>query len=87
MSKITFSKSAWVDYLYWQKHDKKILKKINQLILEAARTPDAGLGKPEKLKHQLAGCYSRRINQEHRFVYRIYEKTHLEVVSLRFHYE
>ena len=68
---ITFSENAWDDYLYWQKVDKKIVKKINKLIKEIQRTPFEGLGRPEKLRYDLAGYWSRRIDQEHRLVYQI----------------
>jgi toxin YoeB len=62
---ISFSKNAWEDYQYWQKIDKRILKKINSLINEIQRTPFEGTGKPEGLKHDLAGLWSRRIDSEH----------------------
>ena len=83
---LSFSKNAWEDYLYWQKIDKKILKKINTLIKEIQRTPFEGIGKPESLKHDLAGLWSRRINHEHRLVYQIKE-SELLIYSCRFHYD
>lgn len=83
---LSFSKNAWDDYLYWQKIDKKILKKINSLIKEIQRTPFEGTGKPESLKHDLAGLWSRRIDHEHRLVYRIKE-SELLIYSCRFHYD
>ena len=83
--KLTFTDEAWVEYLYWQVKDKKILKKINSLIKETKREPFHGLGKPEPLKHALAGYWSRRINQEHRLVYEVFEESVL-VVSCRYHY-
>ena len=69
--KVSFSKIAWDDYLYWQKVDKKIIKKINALIKEIQRHPFEGSGKPEALKFDLAGLWFRRIDREHRLVYKI----------------
>ena len=66
---IRFSSNAWADYLYWQKTDKKTLKRINALIRDIQRQPYEGIGKPEPLKHGLSGYWSRRINDEHRIVY------------------
>jgi len=68
--KLTFSTKAWEQYLYWQTPDKKILKRINLLIKDIQRTPQEGIGKPESLKHELSGYWSRRINDEHRIVYK-----------------
>lgn len=68
---LVFEVLAWEDYVYWQKIDKKILKKINHLIKDIQRTPFEGIGKPEPLKHELSGFWSRRINSEHRLVYRV----------------
>jgi toxin YoeB len=82
---ILFAPPAWKDYLYWQQTDKKILRKINELIEETASSPHAGTGKPESLKHALAGLWSRRINSEHRMVYRINRNT-LEIAQLRYRY-
>ncbi|WP_462282052.1 Txe/YoeB family addiction module toxin, partial [Salinivirga cyanobacteriivorans] len=80
----------WDDYLYWQKVDKKIVKKIvkkiNKLIKEIQRTPFEGLGRPEKLRYDLAGYWSRRIDQEHRLVYQI-DNNQILVYSCRFHYD
>jgi toxin YoeB len=84
--KIVFSKYAWEDYLSWQRDDKKILKKINELIKVIQRTLYEGIGKPEPLKFDLAGYWSRRIDLEHRLVYR-YRNGELYIVSCRFHYE
>jgi toxin YoeB len=67
---VTFSKNAWEDYMFWQKEDKKILRKINQLIKAIQRTPFKGSGKPEPLKYDFAGLWSRRIDKEHRLVYK-----------------
>ena len=68
--KLIFSEHAWKDYLYWQETDRNMLRRINRLIREIMRTPFTGSGKPEPLKHGLSGYWSRRINDEHRIVYR-----------------
>jgi toxin YoeB len=83
--KIIFHTNGWEDYLYWQKNDKKILKKINSLIKEIIRTPYEGTGKPEPLKFDLTGFWSRRIDQEHRLVYRVYGEE-LHILACRYHY-
>ena len=83
--KLIFSDHAWDDYLYWQKTDKKIVRRINTLIKETTRTPFEGIGKPEPLKHALSGYWSRRITDEHRFVYKVYENA-LHIAQLRYHY-
>ena len=83
--KLIFAGEAWEDYLYWQKLDKKIVEKINKLIAEVKREPFEGVGKPEPLKHALSGYWSRRINAEHRIVYRI-EGDSLLLAQLRYHY-
>lgn len=83
--KIVFMDEAWEDYLYWQQIDKAILKKINQLIKEITRTPFEGIGKPEPLKENLAGFWSRRINLEHRLVYKVEGNT-LYILQCRYHY-
>lgn len=82
---ILFTDDAWEDYLYWQQTDKQTLRKINQLLKEIQRTPFTGIGKPEPLKHQLQGCWSRRIDSEHRLIYEIVDNT-LRVIGCRFHY-
>jgi len=82
---ILFTDDAWEDYLYWQQTDKKTLRKINQLLKEIQRTPFTGIGKPEPLKHQLQGCWSRRIDSEHRLVYEVTDEA-LKVIGCRFHY-
>ena len=82
---IRFSSNAWSDYRYWQKTDKKILKRINILILDMQREPYTGIGKPEPLKHGLSGYWSRRINDEHRIVYKCNNDT-IKIAQLRFHY-
>lgn len=83
--KLIFAEKAWDDYLYWQKTDKKILSRINKLIKDIKREPFEGLGKPEPLKHALSGYWSRRINDEHRMVYKINDDS-LLIAQLRFHY-
>jgi toxin YoeB len=83
--KLIFSEHAWEDYLYWQRTDRKILQRINMLIKETQRTPFEGIGKPEPLQHGLSGYWSRRINDEHRFVYKI-EADSLFLAQLRYHY-
>ena len=83
--KLTFSSTAWDNYLYWQKTDKAMLKRINKLIKEIQRGPFEGIGKPEPLKHGLTGYWSRRINDEHRIVYKVVDDT-LLIAQLRYHY-
>ena len=83
--KLVFSERAWDDYLYWQASDAKILIRLNGLIRECKRTPFAGTGKPEPLRGQLSGWWSRRLTQEHRLVYRAAEDGIL-IAQCRFHY-
>ena len=83
--KLIFSDEAWEDYLYWQDTDRSMVRRINQLIKDIRRSPYEGIGKPEPLKHQLAGWWSRRIDAEHRFVYRVIEQA-VEIATLRNHY-
>jgi toxin YoeB len=83
--RLIFSQQAWEEYLYWQKADKNILQRINTLIREIQRTPYVGIGKPESLKHALLGYWSRRINDEHRIVYKI-EADAVIIAQLRYHY-
>ncbi len=83
--KLIFADEAWEDYLFWQKQDKKMVERINKLIAEVKREPFSGVGKPEPLKHALSGYWSRRINDEHRMVYRI-EGESLLLAQLRYHY-
>jgi toxin YoeB len=83
--KLIFSDHAWYDYIYWQKTDKKILRRINALIKETQRSPFEGVGKPEPLKHALSGYLSRRINNEHRFIYRVSDDAIL-IAQLRYHH-
>jgi len=84
--RIIFSKNAWEDYTSWLTDDKNMLKKINELIHDIQRTPFEGKGKPEPLKYDLAGFWSRRIDREHRLVYRVDEKDIL-IYSCRYHYD
>lgn len=83
--KLIFSAEAWQDYLYWQRQDKAIAKRINELIAACMRDPLVGIGKPEPLKHALAGFWSRRITEEHRMVYKA-DKDSLSIAQLRYHY-
>jgi len=83
--KLIFSEHAWNDYRYWQKTDRKILKRINLLIKDVRRSPFEGIGKPESLKHALSGYWSRRINDEHRFVYKVNDDS-MFIAQLRYHY-
>ena len=83
--KYVFSEQAWDDYLFWQGTDKKILKRINSLIKEISRDPFRGTGKPEPLKHALAGYWSRRITEADRIVYKVENQT-LCIAQLRYHY-
>lgn len=80
-----WSDQAWNDYLYWQNQDRKILKRINQLIKDIERNAYEGIGKPEPLKYELQGFWSRRIDEEHRLIYRIQEDR-IEIASCRLHY-
>ena len=82
---LIWSSSSWEDYLYWQKVDRKMTKRINELIKSSIRTPFEGIGKPEPLKNDLKGYWSRRINSEHRLVYK-YESEHLFIAACRYHY-
>ena len=83
--KIIFSSQGWEDYLHWQQTDRKQLKRINELIKEITRTPFQGTGKPEPLRHALAGYWSRRINDEHRLVYKV-EGDAVLIAQARYHY-
>ena len=84
MKKI-FSDRAWEDYRYWQKSDKRMLKKVNDLIKDIGRNRHEGIGKPEPLKHTLSGFWSRRINEEHRLVYKVIEYE-IHIAQIRYHY-
>jgi toxin YoeB len=83
--KIIFSSPAWEDYLYWQETDKRTLKRINRLIQEIQRRPFSGMGKPEPLKYALSGWWSRRIDDQHRLVYKV-KDDRLLIAQLRYHY-
>lgn len=83
--KLVFAELAWEDYLYWQKQDRKLVERINKLIEATSRDPYVGIGKPEPLKHALSGFWSRRIDDEHRMVYRVTDHQ-LEIAQLRFYY-
>lgn len=86
MGKIVFTEQAWQDYLYWQSQDKKTLRRINQLLQDISRNGYAGMGKPEALKHDLSGYWSRRIDEVNRLVYRISDDV-IEVIQCRGHYK
>lgn len=81
-----FVEESWEDYVYWQKTDKKKLKRINELLKEIARTPYEGIGKPEPLKHKYSGYWSRRIDDEHRLIYQIKDNS-IIILKCRFHYD
>tara|TARA_R110001606_G_C15061821_1_gene614862 strand:+ start:345 stop:605 length:261 start_codon:yes stop_codon:yes gene_type:complete len=82
---LIWSNDSWSDYLYWQKVDKKIVKRINELVKSCIRTPFEGIGKPEPLKGNLQNYWSRRITSEHRLVYK-YENEKLFIASCKYHY-
>lgn len=83
--KLVFADEAWDDYLYWQKQDRRMVERIIKLIQETRRSPFEGVGKPEPLKHALSGFWSRRVNDEHRMVYRV-DGDALLIAQLRYHY-
>lgn len=83
--KFVFVEESWEDYLYWQKTDKKKLKKIKELLRDITSNPFEGIGKPEALKHKYAGFWSRRIDEEHRLIFKIDDE--VQIVKCRFHYE
>jgi toxin YoeB len=83
---ITFSKNSWEEYVSWQREDKKILKRINQLIKDIQRAPFQGTGNPEPLKYDLSGFWSRRIIREHRLVYQVIDQEIL-IYSCKYHYD
>lgn len=84
--KYVFVDESWEDYLYWQNTDKKKLRKINELLKDIARNPFDGTGKPEPLKHKYSGFWSRRIDDEHRLIYK-YEDNKIQIAKCRFHYD
>jgi toxin YoeB len=83
--KLIFAEEAWDDYVYWQQQDKRVVKRVNDLIEAVMRDPFNGIGKPEPFKHALAGFWSRRISEEHRMVYKV-ENDALMIAQLRYHY-
>ena len=85
MNKV-FSDLAWEEYLYWQLNDKKLLKKINDLLKDIERNANEGLGKPEPLRHELEGLWSRRISPEHRLIYR-FDEDNIYILKCKTHYE
>ena len=84
--KYVFVDESWEDYVYWQNTDKKKLKRINELLKDIARNPFDGIGNPEPLKHKYSGFWSRRIDEEHRLIYR-YENEEIHILKCRFHYD
>ena len=87
--KLLWTQDAWADYMHWQAVDAKLARRLNELIRDTLRHPFTGLGKPEPLRSELSGWWSRRITQEHRFVYRVVgaaDTQALEVIQCRFHY-
>ncbi|MDJ0691306.1 MAG: Txe/YoeB family addiction module toxin [Xenococcaceae cyanobacterium MO_188.B32] len=85
MRKLAWDKNGWSDYLYWQKQDKKTLKRINRLVQETLATPFEGIGKPEPLKANLSGYWSRRIDETNRLVYQVSDR-YITIISCRYHY-
>ena len=82
---VSFTENGWKDYLEWQKTDKKTVKRINDLIKDILRSPFEGIGKPEPLKYDLSGKWSRRITDEHRLVYQV-ENDHIIILTCKYHY-
>lgn len=82
---VEFKGNSWQEYLYWQKQDKKTLKRINKLVSDTIRNLFTGLGNPEPLQHELSGYWSRRINEKDRLVYSVFDDR-IEIIQLRFHY-
>ena len=83
---LAWTNDAWADYVYWQGQDKKTLKRINKLITDTKRSPFEGIGKPEPLKENLSGFWSRRVDESNRLVYAVND-SHITVISCRYHYE
>lgn len=83
--RLVFTSNGWHDYTYWLRADRALLKRINRLIDDALRDPASGIGKPEPLRHMLAGCWSRRISEEHRLVYLV-DGDDLVILQARYHY-
>jgi len=86
LSRLVWTNSAWSDYVYWQGQDKKTLRRINALIKDTLRNPEDGIGKPEVLRENLSGFWSRRIDDVNRLVYAV-EKDQLVIITCRYHYE
>jgi toxin YoeB len=84
--KINFTETGWADYIFWQKQDKKTLKKINNLIADIARHGYNGLGKPEPLKGELSGWWSRHIDEKNRLIYRVSDEATVEIAQCKSHY-
>lgn len=84
--RLVFTPRGWADYCWWQANDRAVVKRINRLVDDALRDPSSGIGKPEPLRHVLAGCWSRRIDAEHRLVYLV-DGADLVVLQARYHYE
>lgn len=84
--KFVFTELSWEDYLYWQKNDKQKLKRINELLKDISRNPYQGIGKPEPLKFNYTGFWSRRIDEEHRLIYRVVDDE-IQIAKCRFHYD
>lgn len=84
--KLVFTSLSWEDYLYWQKNDKQKLKRINELLKDIIRKPYEGIGKPEALRFNYSGFWSRRIDEEHRLIYRVIEDE-IQIIKCRFHYD
>lgn len=83
--KLVWTNEAWADYIYWQSQDRKTLKRINRIIEDTKRTPFKGIGKPEPLRENLSGFWSRRIDDTNRLVY-IVDKKYITIISCRYHY-
>ncbi|HRH98929.1 MAG TPA: Txe/YoeB family addiction module toxin [Prosthecobacter sp.] len=83
--KLTFSDRAWSEYQHWQETDRRMLRRVNELLKDIKRSPFNGIGKPEPLRHQYAGFWSRRIDGEHRLVYSV-TQSNIEIASCRYHY-
>ncbi len=83
--RLVWDPNAWEDYLWWQTQDRKVLRRINALLADIARNGNEGIGKPEPLKHEFSGYWSRRITEEHRLVYRVAE-TEVLIAACRYHY-
>ena len=84
--KFVFTELSWEDYLFWQKNDKQKLKRINDLLKDISRNPYDGIGKPEPLRFNYSGFWSRRIDEEHRLIYRVVDDE-IQIAKCRFHYE